>query len=269
MGSEESTGNVTTRWFQAVPRFAIYISGYLTDPSENLFIAVANAEGRTTRIRVPPELAPGEAWWVKEFALPQNERPIKFRFVGSDGGTNSQAWIGFSDPFVIQSIDGLQIAKQLLMILFVTAASFVAVFGPGLALRRRFPGIPMLWLPAPGIVLLVLLGLLSWIGPEAVKPRSISRVGLALLILFITYHLFRSPVSQVTSIIERRVLLIVLLVIAIAVAKSTYSLGPAGELYAGRISRTLEPGRRADSRMPYHAVQLIALRQSPHSARWL
>jgi hypothetical protein len=265
IGSDGSTGTTHTGWFRAVPKFAIYIAGYLTTPGNLLAVEVANADGSTAKVNVPPELAPAEGWWVREIALPQGKRPLKFRLVAVDGSTSAQGWFGFSDPFLIQSTDAMQIAKQSFMVVFVTAACIVLLFGPGLVLRERVPKMSIIWLPAPGIALLAMLGLLSWIGSGAVKPRYVSRVGLTALLLVIAYRIFRTPLSRITSGLERRVLAVVLLVICIAVAKSTYSLAPAGELYAGRISRTLEPSGRSDSRMPFHAVQLIGLSQPPNS----
>lgn len=265
LSSGGSTGSVHSRWFPAVPRFAIFFSGYPDTPGESLSVEVLTANSGVMRLPVPPELVPGESWWVREIALPQAGHPLKFRLVAIDGSTTSQGWIGFSDPFVIREVDGLQIAKQMLLILLVSTASFTVFLAPGLFLREKYRRMSFIWLPAPGILTLALLGLASWMGPHALKPRWISRLGLALLIAFATYHFVRAPLSRFTTSVERRVLMISVSIACIAVAKSVYSLGPAGELYSGRLSRTLEPGGRADSRISYHGVQLVALRSGPHS----
>lgn len=265
LGSARSTGSVHTRWFAAVPRFALFFSGYLNQPGNSLAIEVVTADSGIVRLPIPPELVPSEAWWVREIALPEGRRPVKFRIVAIDGSTDEQGWLGFSDPFIIRAVDGLQIAKELVLIVLTAAASIVAFFAPGLMLRERYPKLSFIWIPAPGILAMALLGLIAWVGPQAVKPRWICRFGLALLILAATYRFVRVPLSRLTSSFERRVLLVLLAVAAIAVAKSVYSLGPSGELYAGRISRTLEVGARSDSRMSYHGVQLVAFRSNPHS----
>lgn len=176
-----------------------------------------------------------------------------------------QGWFGFSDPFLIQRTDPLQTARQILLIPLTAAAAFVAFLTPGLLLRDWNRSLSFIWTPLPGVLLLALLGLFAWFGPHAVKPRWICRSGLAILFAFAAYRLVRTPLSSFTSALERRVLLIVVLIAALATAKSIYSLGPAGELYAGRISRTLEPGGRSDSRISYHGVELIAMRSAPHS----
>ncbi|MBV9763482.1 MAG: hypothetical protein JOZ48_01445 [Acidobacteriaceae bacterium] len=262
--SDASTGSAYSRWYPAVPRFALYISGYLNTPGNRLCIEYVTASSGVKSLRIPPELAPGEAWWVREIELPQAEKPLRFVIHAIDGSSTKQGWLGFSDPFLIQNIDNLQTAKQILMIFVVTAGAFVSFLSPGLLLRQRYRTLSFLWIPLPGILILALLGLLAWFGPERIKPRWICRSGLAILLLFACYALARVPLTTFTSALERRVLAIVVLVGLLGVIKSTYSLGPAGELYAGRISRTLEPGGRADSRISFHGVQLVALRASPH-----
>ena len=57
---------------------------------------------------------------------------------------------------------------------------------------------------------------------------------------------------------EHRALLIVGCALGFAIARALWSLGPAGELYAGTISRTLEVGGRSDSRIPFMILQLVA-----------
>ena len=58
-------------------------------------------------------------------------------------------------------------------------------------------------------------------------------------------------------------LLIVGGALGLAVARSLWSLGPPGELYAGTIYRTLDVGHQPDSRISFHVVELIANGNSP------
>ena len=93
-----------------------------------------------------------------------------------------------------------------------------------------------------------------------------STTGLLLFAIYLTFRLTRSSTYAYTSPIERKALFVILLLAAIAIAKSVYSVAPVGELYAGSISRTLQVGDRSDSRISYHVVQLVALHERPHRA---
>src|SRR5581483_11016162 len=223
--SGRSTGSVYSRWYPAVPRFAIYISGYLNTPGNRLFIEYVTANSGFKSLRIPPELAPGEAWWVREIELPKTEKPLRFVIHAIDGSSATQGWLGFSDPFVIQNIDNLQTAKQILMILLVTAGAFVSFLSPGILLRQRYRTLSFAWIPLPGVVILALLGLLAWFGPEAIRPRWICRAGLAILLLFACYGLAGAPLATFTSALERRALAIAVVIGLLAIVKSTYSLG--------------------------------------------
>ncbi|MBV9762586.1 MAG: hypothetical protein JO340_18645 [Acidobacteriaceae bacterium] len=265
LSSPAPAASVYSPWYPAPPRFALYISGYLNTPGNSLFIEYTTPASPIESLQIPPELVPGESWWVREVAFPRGSKPLRFRIHAAAASTSSQGWLGFSGPFLIQQTDHWATAKQLLMIPLLLSAAFAAFLAPGLFLRARWPNLGFIWIPVPGILLSALLGLLAWFGPHAIKPRWIARAGLAIVLVTACYAFTRIPLSRLACPLERRVLLIVLLLACLGVAKSTYSLGPAGELYAARISRTLEPGGRADSRISYHGVQLIALRAAPHS----
>ncbi len=192
--------------------------------------------------------------------------PVKFRIVAVDGSTTF--WLGFSQPFVIQGEDTLRLLKQLFLVVLTTAACIVFFLSPGLILRQKLRSsgrdLAFIWIPVPGLLGLALLGLASWIGPHRLSPQLISRGGLWLVILYATYQFVRVPLSSFTTAMQRRVLLVLVALTAIAVAKSTYSIGPKGELFGGTISRTLEVGERSDSRMSFVTVQLVSLRLQPY-----
>lgn len=258
-----ASGSAHSAWFQAVPRFAIFFAGYPNHSGNQLFVEVETEKSGVVRLPVPPELIPGETWWLKEFSLPRSLQPLRFRIGALSVPVDSQSWLGFSQPFVIRSFGNLAICEQLLLFVLGVAAAMVAFLAPGLMLRQKRTNLPFIFIPVPGIMILTLVGLLAWIGPSALSARSICRIGLGLLVLLATYRLLQTPLSRCTTSVERQVFFVFLLLVAIGSAKSIYSFGPAGELYAGRVSRTLEPGWRSDSRVSYHAVQLVQFRLPP------
>jgi hypothetical protein len=261
-----SPGLAHSAWYKPAAHFAIFFAGYPNRLKNQLFLEIETAKAGIVRLPVPPELIPGEAWWLKGFSLPEKKQPLRFRIVGVAVPLDSQGWLGFSQPFTIRSVDNVEICKQLFWVLLTAAASIVAYLAPGFILRRTWPNLHFIWIPVAGIVPLALIGLAAWIGPAVISPRIICRTGLFLLIGFGTYNFVRFPLSTYTTRVERQTLLILLLLVSIATAKTIYSLGPTGELYAGRVSRTYEVGARSDSRFLYHAIQLIRFRESVSGA---
>jgi hypothetical protein len=260
-----SAGSAHTAWYKAAPRVAVFIAGYPSRRGDRLAVEIETAKGGTIRVPVPPELIPGDGgeWWLKYFSLPEDKQPLRFRIVAVATPLDSQGWLGFSQPFVIRSVDNLEICKQLLWILFAAVTSLVAFLSPGLILRRRRRNLHFIWIPLAGVVPLACIGLIAWIGPEWFSARFICRIGLFILIGYATYHFIRFPLSTYLRSMECRALSVFLLLVSIGTARSIYSLGPAGELFGARISRTFEVGARSDSRFAYHAVQLVRFRDSP------
>ena len=162
----------------------------------------------------------------------------------------------------------MEYGKELLLVFLLTATAPLLIVSPGLILRRqlsfRARKLHFIWTPVPGLLGLALLGTLVWLSSRWASPHLISCIGLWTLVLLVCVHFVCRPVSVFLNETERRVLLIVMVLIAIGVAKSIYSIGPAGELYAGTISRTLEVSGRSDSRISYHIVQLVAARSRPY-----
>ena len=62
---------------------------------------------------------------------------------------------------------------------------------------------------------------------------------------------------------ERRVLVLVSLVLGLVLARSLWSLGPDSELYEGAVSRTLVPEGRPDSRTPFLVTELVTPAKRP------
>ena len=151
------------------------------------------------------------------------------------------------------------------------ACSLTLVLGPGLALRahlaargRRFP-LALVGLPGPG--LLALTGGLAWWAAGLVGARLTVAAVLTPLLIWLLATAVRSHVDPTLDRWARRAVLVAVVVLAVAVARGTWSPGPDGELYGGTVSRTLEVGARSDSRIPFHVVQLVAHGTSPYSAR--
>ena len=157
-------------------------------------------------------------------------------------------------------------------LVLATASSVTLVLGPGLAARavlsRRGTRLPLALVGLPGPALLALSGGLAW-GLAAVVPPQLS-VALLLTPVVVAVGAVTALLPDAepgTSDWGRRAILVMMVVLAVAVAKGTWSPGPAGELYGSTVSRTLEVGGRSDSPISFHVVQLVAHGTNPYSAR--
>ena len=164
------------------------------------------------------------------------------------------------------SVSLLKSAGWIARILLTVSATSAVLLGPGLVLRRRAGEGPLgslafVWIP--GLVYLVLAGLAAWLLAPGVDPALTSAVVLAPLLAGLAWAA-RGPVGSWFRPGELAVFGLTFLVLALGVAKATWSKGPAGELYGGTISRTLEAGDRPDSRIQFHVVQLVAHGADPY-----
>ena len=268
LGSDQSLGAVKTSWFRAAPRFNILIAGYPSGHGCQLFIETQQTNGATSRIPVSLRSNPGESWEVRTIAF-ANPAVARFRIVAVDASTAGGGWVAFSQPFLITGANNAQLSKQLALVLLTTAAALVAFLAPGLALRRGCHQsgrrLAFLWIPVPGFLGLALLGLLCWVGPHSLSARRTSQLVLGPVFFYALYRSVRFPIATYTTELERRALLVVVVLSSLGIAKASYSIGPEGELYGGQVSRTLEVGGRSDSRISYHVVQLVASRSRPYS----
>lgn len=275
MGRDSSTGSAHTAWYLPAPRFHVFVSGYPNHKGNQLLVEAQTRDGNFIREPISPSTDPMEYWAAQSVALPDIKNLKRIRLVAVDGSVTAGGWLGFSEPFVTRGL-ALQNAEELFLVILCGAAALVIFLGPGLVLRqmlfqRRGNNLSFIWVPLPGLLGLAIVGLAAWVGPSYLSSRLISKASLLVLVLCVAYRLIRNPLSNYTSSIERRVLLIAVVLTAVAVSKATYSRGPVGELFGNTISRTLEVGGRSDSRLPYHVVQLIAWRSKPFSdlARFL
>ncbi len=153
-------------------------------------------------------------------------------------------------------------------VLSTAALAVVLILGPGVVWRagRRRPHLSLGFLPLPGFGLLVGTGAVAWAFADNVSPRGVCLVLLLPLLGGIVAGVLRAGPDALLEAEERRALLVVGCVLGIAVARTLWSLGPSGELYAGTISRTLEVGDRSDSKISFRVVQMVAHGTSPYGA---
>lgn len=267
-GTFASVGTAYSAWYPAVPEFYLSVAGYPDSPGNQLAIEVQTSDSRTVRI---PAIShnPGEVWQIAKISLREIKNAAKFRISATDGTTGLQGWLAFTQPFLIRSVHALRIWKQIGLVALATAASLVFFLAPGLVLRQKLltasgRKFSFVWVPVPGVVVLALLGLAAWFGPQQLPPALISRAGLSILLLYFAYQFVRTPLSAAITATEARVLLVVLALTVMGVAKAEYSLGPAGELFGGSISRTLEAGERSDPTFPYAVAKFAAARKAPY-----
>jgi hypothetical protein len=259
--TDASLGQVHTPWYPAVSDFYMYVSGYPNAPGNKLLLEVSTPSGY---VKVPVlYYNPGEFWSFNSLSLAKIPGAAKFRIVATDNSTTVGGWLGFSLPFEVRT-DNLYLLRQLLMVFLTAVAATLFFLAPGLILRQK-RGFAFIWIPFPGLLGLAFLGLIAWIAPHSVSPVWISRIALWIMLLYGTYRFWSVPIAQYTGTLERRALLVIVLLIAIGTAKASYSLGPPGELFGNTISRTLEVGGVSDSRLSFHVVQLIAFQKKPFS----
>lgn len=158
-------------------------------------------------------------------------------------------------------------SADLIRVACTAALAVVLLLGPGIAMRSvgRLRGTSLGFLPLPGIAMLICAGGLAWLLAEPVGAHLASFLVLAPVLAGLLAVVLRAGHEGLLSPAERRALLIVGSLLGFAIARSLWSLGPDGELFAGSVSRTLEVGSRPDSRIPFHIVQLVANGTPPYS----
>lgn len=268
LGSDRTTGTASSTWYRATNHFYLLVAGYPSLPGNSLTVEVSTRSGSIQEIALNQQ-NPGETWSLRKVSLAQIKEAEKFRVRATDSTIEMQGWLGFSQPFMLRSITKAAIV-DLFRIFSATIATIVIFISPGLILRfilwQRFATkIPFIWLPFPGIGAMACIGLITWLSAKVISPIYIVLVVIIPYLIFLLNKSFKVPITAITSKLERRAIQVFVVVVIIAVAKASYSLGPVGELYGGTVSRTLEVGDRSDSRISYHVVQLIAHGTDPYS----
>jgi len=176
--------------------------------------------------------------------------------------------IGIADPPAVGPHGGH--AHQLLdVVRLLTATALVLglLLGPGVAVRvlagrGSYPGLA--FLPLPGLLLMAAAGGLAWVLGGVADPRAIC-CAVLLPVLGMSGAIYAAlGDGAVFDPEERRTLLIVGCVLGIAIGRALWSLGPAGELYVGTVSRTFQVGNRSDSRISFIISQLVAHHEAPY-----
>jgi len=271
IGSDQSVGSAQSVWYDTKPNTYICIAGYPSHAGIELRLETTDGSlpANSSRLVLKPD--PGLTWQLLELPFQSVSPSTKFRLVAVDQSREWRGWVAFSTPFVLSSKELPYVSYQLLLVFLAASAAITMFLSPGLLLRDLYLRwsnklLPFIWIPVPGLLGASILGLLSWAGPSWASGTLISTLGLGSLFFYSIYSLLRTSIHALTSRAERKALLVIVLLTAVATAKSIYSVSPAGELYEGTISRTLEVGDRSDSRISFHVVQLVALRERPRHA---
>lgn len=261
--SDEFQGTQETRWFAARARFSVLVCGYPSLAANRLELEFrSNTAPGVLRYT---DANPGENWKTWPITLPAGA--TTFRLRGIDASSAPYGWLAFSEPFVDVSVIPRQL-WPLLQLAAATCLSFTLIFGPGLVWMRRSARAPgdLVFAIVAGPLSLAALGLACWLLGGWLSPVLVARVGVGLLLAGLGWALCRSRSVHPLPAAAGTVVVVSVLLSIFAVAKANFSSGPAGELFGGTVSRTLEVGGHSDSRMSYHIVQLVAAHAGPFSA---
>jgi hypothetical protein len=153
---------------------------------------------------------------------------------------------------------------DLVRIVCTTALVITLLLGPGLLWRpltERKIGLG--FVPLPGFAILAVAGGLVWVLVNPLGQQSAAFLVLGPVLGVMLGALLSLDEDLLTS-EERRTLLIVGLPLGIAIARSVWSYGPAGEFFEATVSRSLNPEPRTDSRTSYLVAMLVATGQRPY-----
>ncbi len=252
-------GAQTSGWYAARPRVAVMVAGFPMFPPNQLEIEVRRTGEDNLLIPFQGE-NPRESWTRWVVSLPANAEAFRIR--GSDGTTSWGGWLCFTEPFapsIANTIDFWMVGQTL----GTVALALVLVLGPGILWRawRRTSLLSLLWV---GPLWLALGGTVCWALGGSIAPTWIALAWVIGTLLGLVWFSLCRPIWQSWSTTELRVIVLLPICVLGAASKAAFSGGPPGELYHGRISRTLEIGDRGDSRISFHTVQLVANHLSPN-----
>jgi hypothetical protein len=263
-GSDGFEGEYRTSWLVPPRRFLLFVAGYPTTSNDRLDVEFLSRDGS---IRSEPfsDPDPRETWQPWEVSSPPGTVAVRVHAV--DGSSQARGWLAFSAPFQVRPFSPRDL-WPLFQLGTTAILAAVVLFGPGLAWLGSRPRTPGSWCLAvlPGPLALAALGGLCWgLGPW-VPPSLTARIGVvALLGVLSVSRAARADSNRGLPGQALGLVGICGLVAGFAIAKANVSSGPPGELYFGRISRTLEVGARSDSRIPFHVVQVVANSLAPFS----
>jgi hypothetical protein len=267
--SHHSMGTAYSQWYHVAKSFCFMVSGYPCFGKNSLLIELKNRKGNLSAIRLK-DINPGKKWVMIKISATGGDGPHRIRFIMKDGEKGAFGWLGISQPFE-EILGPGSTFMTLFRILLTVVTSIVLLFGPGFLLRATVKNSSpllnsLILITLPGFFYLTITGLITWALATTVDPHLTVTILISPIIILCLFVSLKKSIYDITTPVESQALIIFFVVVLIAVAKATYSLGPAGELYGGTVSRTLEVGARSDSRISYHGVQLVANGIKPYSA---
>lgn len=265
IGGPQFSGQHDTPWYQRRGQLTIMVAGYPASPPNQLALELKLRDGGTRT--VPYEAPnPGETWEPWHIDLGSDVAAFRIRAV--DGSTQSNGWLAFTEPFAMRYPVGRQL-WAIAQIALALCLALTLLWGPGLAWVLRRPqrstdgDLALAMLVGP--MALAFIGGSSWVLGGIIPPVATARIGIAVMLVAIAYSCRKKHASGKLSREAGVTITAAVLVVGFAAAKANVSLGPAGELYGGTVSRTLAVGGHSDSRICYHVVQLVAHHFAPFS----
>lgn len=153
---------------------------------------------------------------------------------------------------------------DLLRTFCTTALVITLLLGPGILFRPLTDRkIGLGFVPLFGFAVLAVAGGLVWLLVNPLGQKAAAFLVLGPVLGLMLGALLESD-GDLLSAEERRTLAIVGIPLGIAIARSIWSFGPAGELFEATASRTLNPEPRSDSRTSYLVAMLVANGQNPY-----
>lgn len=258
--ADRFVGEARSRWYSLSAQPVVLVAGYPATAGNLLEVELRDPRGEALPA-IRRTANPGEQWEVWTPALPANA--AFFRLHAVDGLSGFGGWLAFTEPVIVPWSETIS-WRPVVQAIGVVALALVLVLGPGLLWQAWRGGglISALW---AGPLLLASGGLVCWWGGEAVSPTRLALIWIAVLLAGTFLGAARLRPWQRWTNAETTLLAVVGLAVLGAASRAACSAGPAGELYGGRISRTLEVGAHSDSRISFHNVQLVANHLAPYS----
>ncbi|BDE07655.1 hypothetical protein WPS_29310 [Vulcanimicrobium alpinum] len=101
INGDRNTGDASTAWYDAVPDIALMVSGYPARPGLSLSVDV-DAGDRIVPLQVTAS-NPGERWVQFHVPIREVAGAKRFRIHAVDRATTFEGWVGFSEPFVVDT----------------------------------------------------------------------------------------------------------------------------------------------------------------------
>lgn len=156
-------------------------------------------------------------------------------------------------------------AVDLVRVGSTTALALTLLLGPGL-LWRAVTGrrLRLAFVPVVGLAVLCALASGVWLLAGGLGARTATDALVVPLLGLLLGGLLGAGPEDLLDPEEQRVLGVMCLALGLAIARTLWSLGPAGELYEGTVSRTLVAEPRPDSRIPFLVTELVANGEAPY-----